>query len=114
MKNALNFPRVPVTIDGETLDLLFDTGAASFIAASAFEKWRAKHPNWRVIERAENGSGEAMIEVPQVTIAGYTARRGPVHAPRGQKFSRVYVRLYRQAHRRRNRRQRASPFPHND
>lgn len=87
-----NFPRIQVVIDGETIDLLFDTGAStkltdaaltalndqrpavratSFITASVFEKLRKRHPNWRVIENAENGSGQAMIEVPEISVAGY-------------------------------------------
>jgi len=96
-QRALNFPRIQVLIDGETMDLLFDTGATttltdtalaalrnrgareratSFITASAFEKWRKRHPDWRVIEQAEKTTGEAMIEVPRLTVAGYTV--GPV------------------------------------
>lgn len=96
-KRALNFPRIQVEIDGETLDLLFDTGATTFLVDSAlavlkdggaaaratsfitnttFEKWRKEHPDWRVIERAEKSTGEAMIEVPLVTVAGYSV--GPV------------------------------------
>lgn len=96
-QRALNFPRIQVVIDGETLELLFDTGArtllsdtaiatlrdrgaaeraTSFITASTFEKWRKRHPDWRVIARAEKTTGEEMIEVPSITIAGYTV--GPV------------------------------------
>ncbi|MDX2033714.1 MAG: hypothetical protein SF339_23765 [Blastocatellia bacterium] len=96
-KRVLNFPRVQAVIDGETFDLLFDTGATtfltdaalaslrdsgaaaratSFITASTFEKWRKRHPSWRVIEQAEKTTGEAMIEAPGVSLAGYTV--GPV------------------------------------
>lgn len=96
-KRVLHFPRIQVEIDGEVLELLFDTGATtfltdealkslsdggnssratSFITNATFEKWRKKHPNWRVIEKAESGSGEAMIEVPKIKIAGYEV--GPV------------------------------------
>ena len=96
-RRVLNFPRIQVVIDGETIDLLFDTGArtlladaaiaelkdrgaaeraTSFITSSTFEKWRKRHPDWRVIERAEKTTGEAMIEVPSITVAGY--RIGPV------------------------------------
>jgi hypothetical protein len=96
-QRALNFPRIQAVIDGETLNLLFDTGATtfltdtalaalqdhgaaeratSFITTSTFEKWRKQHPNWRVIEQAERTTGEAMIEVPSITVAGYTV--GPV------------------------------------
>ena len=96
-KRALNFPRIQVEIDGEVFELLFDTGATtfltkevlealkdggkeeratSFITNTTFEKWRKKHPEWRVIEKAEKTTGEAMIEVPEIKIAGYTV--GPV------------------------------------
>jgi hypothetical protein len=97
-KRLADFPRIAATIDGETLDLLFDTGATvvlspealaklgdhgpasrgtSFIAAVHFDRWRRKHPDWRVIEHADaNLKGEPMIEVPAVTVAGYTV--GPV------------------------------------
>jgi len=90
---ATNYPRIQVLIDDETIDLLFDTGAStrlssdalaalndkrpadratSFITASIFEKWRKRHPQWRVVERAEEGTGQAMIEVPKISVAGYT------------------------------------------
>lgn len=95
--DGLWFPRIQVTIDGEVIDLLFDTGAmtnltptavkaladgraaaraTSFIARAVFDRWHRKHPAWRVIEAAEAGTGAAMIEVPQVEVAGYTV--GPV------------------------------------
>lgn len=98
-KRAINFPRIQVEIDGEILDLLFDTGAmttlsdaahsalndnrakvraTSFITASTFEKWRKRHPDWRVIEQADEIGKlrEPMIEVPKIKIAGYEI--GPV------------------------------------
>lgn len=93
-----NFPSIEATIDGETLPFLFDTGATlelsdeglealgdggpkargtSFIVASVFDRWREKHPDWRVIERAEDNRGAApIIEVPEIVIAGH--RVGPV------------------------------------
>ena len=94
-----DFPRITVEVDGEKLDLLFDTGATTnlspeavkalddgrpaaratcFIAAVHFEKWRNAHPNWRVIERADRIGNlrEPMIEVPLVTIAEHKV--GPV------------------------------------
>ena len=52
------------------------TRATSFITDELFQKWHADHPGWRVIEEAEVGTGEAMIEVPEMRIAGYTV--GPV------------------------------------
>jgi hypothetical protein len=98
-KRAANFPRLTATIDGEALDLLLETGATvtlsdsalkalgdngpasratSFIVATIFDRWRQKHPDWRVIENADQGSLEAqpIIQVPAVTIAGHTV--GPV------------------------------------
>lgn len=92
-KRAANYPRIQVVIDNETLDLLFDTGASaqlsdaalatlndkraafratSFIVASVFEKWRKAHPDWRVIEKSNPSGSEAWIEVPRVTVGGYT------------------------------------------
>jgi hypothetical protein len=96
-RRTSQFGRIQAEVDGETLDFLFDTGAttfltgeartslgdgrpaeraASFITASSFGRWHTKHPDWRVIEKAERGSGEAMIEVPAVRVGGYTV--GPV------------------------------------
>lgn len=93
-----DFPRITATIDGESLDLLFDTGATvrlspeaysrlndkgplsrgtSFITKTQFEHWRHRHPEWRVIENADAGlKGEPMIQVPSITLAGHTV--GPV------------------------------------
>lgn len=92
-------PRMTVTIDGKPLDMLLDTGAmipltadgasafhvepgttvgGGFIMKALFDEWHAKHPDWRVIEHGEAvGRVEnAMIEVPRVTVAGFTV--GPV------------------------------------
>lgn len=93
------FGRLTVSIDGQTLDLLFDTGATitltevsapvlgkkagdriggSFISAAVFDVWRRAHPDWRVIDVGDAiGNGAVpVIEVPAVTIAGHTV--GPV------------------------------------
>ena len=90
---ANNFPSLHVEIDGEDCPMLFDTGArtlltpeafqavadgrgtgraTSFIVASIFEKWRAAHPEWKVIENADADISipEPMILVPDVVIAG--------------------------------------------
>ena len=95
-KRVLHFPRIQAEIDGEVLEMLFDTGAttflteaaltslgdkrasaraASFISSSRFEKWRHRHPDWRVIEAAEIGSGQAMIEARDIRIAGFKVER---------------------------------------
>lgn len=92
-----NFPRLRAQIDGDSLDLLFDTGATvtlgdsawrvigdalpreratSFMAASVFDRWRRRHPEWRVLERGEFYSGRELIEVPTISIAGFLV--GPV------------------------------------
>jgi hypothetical protein len=92
-----NHPRFTVTIDGEAIDALFDTGATvwltpealavvnegtaseratSFVRATVFARWHTGHPEWRVIERGCARSREALIEVPEIQAAGLTA--GPV------------------------------------
>ncbi|MBI2920499.1 MAG: hypothetical protein HYY18_05385 [Planctomycetes bacterium] len=92
-----NYPRVAARIEGEDLDLLLDTGAmtelngpalgkiadgrsklraASLIVAEVFQAWRKRHPSWRVLEAAEMGTDEPMIEVPDVELGGLHA--GPV------------------------------------
>lgn len=96
-KRTTHFPRIQARIDGETLDLLFDTGAtsrltrdalaalgdgrgadrgSSFIAASVFDRWVERHPDWRVLENGEEGTGASMIEVPEVEVGGFKV--GPV------------------------------------
>jgi hypothetical protein len=91
---TVNFPRIRVLIDGDSLDLLFDTGAmttltdsahaaladrrparraASFVVQSVFDRWRQRHPQWQVIEGADQ-LGEAtfpMIKVPAVEVGGF-------------------------------------------
>lgn len=94
-----HFPSIAVEVDGETLDMLFDTGATatltvssgpvfdlpagthigtSFIEKAKFERWKQRHPDWRVLEQADAKGGQQrrMIEVPVVVIAGH--RVGPV------------------------------------
>lgn len=92
----LDFPRLSATVEGEPIELLFDTGATvtltdtalealgggpreratSFVVATRFDAWRAAHPQWRALEAAEAGTGSAMLEVPAVAFAGVTV--GPV------------------------------------
>lgn len=94
-KHATHFPRIPILVEGDTIQTLFDTGAtavlseeaktqignhyaigASFIVASLFDKWKTQHPEWKVIEGGDALLKEDLIEVPEVTIAGHTV--GPV------------------------------------
>lgn len=88
-----HFPRIIVRADGQEIAFLFDTGAStelteaaraqlhdgrpalratSFITASVFNRWHEHHPDWPVIENADEGSGQAMIKVPQLEVAGRT------------------------------------------
>lgn len=96
-KGETNFPRIAIGVDGETFDVLLDTGAmttlkpdalakladkgpalraTSMIVDSRFNAWRTRHPDWRVIEGAQDRTNSAMIEVPVVAIGG--ANVGPV------------------------------------
>lgn len=95
-KRSTAFPRIQAQVAGETLDLLFDTGAhgpltpeavavmggaadvraTSFITLSVLNRWRAAHPDWRYVEKGERGSGAPLIEAPSLRIAGLDA--GPV------------------------------------
>lgn len=90
-------PGIVVEIDGDSLSMLFDTGATVWLTDAArtatndggpteratslawlwlFNKWRQRHPEWRVLEKADSSSGESLIEVPSVRIAGFDV--GPV------------------------------------
>jgi hypothetical protein len=86
------FPRITVEIDGEPLELLFDTGATitateaalaeigdggpatragGFITQTVAARWRERHPDWRWIEQGERGTGMTLVQVPNVRVAGY-------------------------------------------
>ncbi|MDX2209024.1 MAG: hypothetical protein SFV20_01550 [Sphingopyxis sp.] len=92
-----NFARITVQIAGKDYPMLLDTGASnvlspaalaqigdggpanratSFIGDAIYTEWRRDHPDWRALDPIESLAGTAMIEVPRVTIAGYTV--GPV------------------------------------
>ncbi len=98
-ERTMHFPSMDITVDGEVLPVLLDTGATvtlgedaamafglpvgtdvggSFIEREVFERWAAKHPDWRVAQKGDAmGQGTfRMIEVPQLSIAGH--RVGPV------------------------------------
>lgn len=93
-KRNMYWPRIQVEIDGEQLDMLFDTGAelrlgadgakalghaegarvaGSFITARQYRKWRDAHPDWPVALKGDGGM--PMIQVANVRIAG--ADTGP-------------------------------------
>jgi hypothetical protein len=92
-----SFPRLTAEVDGDTLNFLFDTGAlvslkdsaynslndgmpqergTSFIVKSIFEKWEKNHPDWKVVKDADKVLNMPMIEVPKVSVGGYSV--GPV------------------------------------
>lgn len=92
-----DFPRITIYIDGKPIDVLLDTGATTLLTAQAlaaladggpalratsmivdaqFRAWRKAHPDWRVVENAQERTHSAMIEVPEIEIGG--ARIGPV------------------------------------
>jgi hypothetical protein len=92
-----NHPRMVVTVAGTALETLLDTGATvwlsaearrvvgdkqpseratSFVAAKVFRQWREAHPKWRVVEKGCERTREALIEVPEMEVAGFKA--GPV------------------------------------
>jgi hypothetical protein len=92
-----NHPRFVVTIDGESMDALLDTGATvwpspqalkvmdhstpgaratSFVSADLFDRWRTAHPEWRVIVDGCEKSHESLIEVSVIQVANL--RAGPV------------------------------------
>ncbi|MGH7688109.1 MAG: hypothetical protein ACREN3_00715 [Gemmatimonadaceae bacterium] len=95
-RRPTNFARFRAVMDGDSLNLLWDTGATtqftdsalaviddhgpsgragSFVSSEIFARWHSRHPEWRVIEHGET-SGAALIEVPRMDVAGYTI--GPV------------------------------------
>lgn len=96
----LGWARIDITVDGESLGMLLDTGATamptpasqaehpigvtngegvgSYVVHSVFEKWHADHPDWKVLEHGD-GLFKAFprtIRVPHVEIAGWDV--GPV------------------------------------
>lgn len=96
------FARITLRVDGQPLDMLLDTGAtayptptaarisgtptvhgegvASYVATSMLERWHKAHPDWRVLENADDRVAakplKRIIEVPRVEIAGWSI--GPV------------------------------------
>ena len=94
---SANHAGFDVSIAGETVHALLDTGATvwlspealqiandeqpaeratSFVSAQLFDRWRIAHPEWRVFDKGCQKTQEAIIEVPEVAVAGLTA--GPV------------------------------------
>ncbi len=94
-QRATHYPRIEISIAGQTYDVLLATGSTVAVTAGAlkvlddggsairatclisttiFDQWKKEHPEWRIVPNAEEGSGEPMIEVPELTIAGYTVK----------------------------------------
>ena len=89
-------PRIQVIVDGDTVDMLLDTGATTqltpeavtaegsapairagaFAAARLWDGWHSKHPEWPVVQGGEVYSKADIIRVPSVSIAGYDV--GPI------------------------------------
>jgi hypothetical protein len=97
-QRTMHFPSIDVEVDGEVLPMLLDTGATatttaasapvfgvdpgtplgtSFIEHEVFERWHQRHPEWRVLERADQKNDQRrMIEVARLRVGGHTV--GPV------------------------------------
>lgn len=94
-----DFPAITLTVDGEALSLLLDTGATalptpsgaaaqhiatvngigvtSYIITSIFNRWHARHPDWPVVLNGDRLiPGTRLIRVPDVTIGAVHV--GPV------------------------------------
>lgn len=107
-------PRIKVSIDGEEISMLLDTGAtsisteqtskiigydkkvfaSSFIAKSLFEKLKKIHPDWKIIPNAEliNGKND-FLQVPEIKFAGHVV--GPVwFAVRSDKVYQEYSKRF--------------------
>lgn len=96
------FARITIRVDNQPLDMLLDTGASSYptpdaarisgtptvegegvtsyITTGTFERWHKAHPDWRVVENADEKVAarplKRIIEVPEVEIANWSV--GPV------------------------------------
>ena len=93
-ENIFGHPSMYIEVNGERIDVLFDTGATislsddgkkalnknaktiggSFIATSIFNKWRKEHPEWKYYPKADMKND--VIEVPFVKIGSHEI--GPV------------------------------------
>ena len=93
-------PRISLVVDGQTLDMLLDTGATAFptpagrsaqrlqvehgigvtsyVTSSVIDQWHKKHPTWCIVENGDEIGNlrSRIIEVPHVQIAGWVI--GPV------------------------------------
>lgn len=49
--------------------------AMTRLSATTFDAWRAEHPDWRVVEGAEAGTGEPLLEVRGLRVADAVIER---------------------------------------
>jgi hypothetical protein len=99
-EKGTGMPRISLMVDGQTLDMLLDTGATayptaaggsaqrlrvehgigvtSYVTSSVIDRWHKKHPTWRIVEDGDEYGNlkSRIIEVPHVQIAGWMI--GPV------------------------------------
>lgn len=90
------FPRLEVTVGGETCGMLLDSGAShSMVSEDVLERWASRHPEWVVAAGAYGtanmgmGAIEArlrMIRVPEVSIGPFTATNVSFVARRAGEF----------------------------
>jgi hypothetical protein len=85
-------PLVDMVVDGDTISMLFDSGATIWLSADAlakvgdggpserssthmanwvYTKLHTRHPDWPVIEHADLWSGLSLFRVPAVSVAGF-------------------------------------------
>ena len=100
-KKTTHFSRIPIVVQNDTIQMLFDTGASAFLSDSAkqtfgnfktvatsfivariFDKWHKNHPDWEYINLGDKTGNEPMIKVPKVGIGNNVI--GPVWFTRRQ------------------------------
>lgn len=97
-KRNAPYPSVSMTVDGQQIAMLLDTGATamptpageavahtpqvhgegttSYITTSIMNEWHRRHPDWRIVPDGDGLFHTRLIEVPKVTFGPYTV--GPV------------------------------------
>lgn len=92
----ISLPTIEVVIAGDTLSMVFKSGShiilneahqkelghpgallpAGLISESIYQRWRNKHPEWPIYEKADTFYGSDLIETPGIQIGVYAS--GPV------------------------------------
>lgn len=99
-EKGTGMPRISLAVDGQTFDMLLDTGATAFptpagrtaqrlqvehgigatsyMTSSVIDQWHKKHPTWRIVDDGDQIGNlkSRLIEVPHIEIAGWMI--GPV------------------------------------